>query len=48
MEFSVRRLLRVMGLEAVYRKPKLSRPGEGHPIYPYLSRGVPIKRVDQV
>jgi putative transposase len=44
----VRRLLRVMGLEAIYPKPKLSQPGEGHRIYPYLLRDVPIEAVDQV
>jgi putative transposase len=35
----VSRLMDVMGIEAVYPKPKLSRPGEGHRIYPYLLRG---------
>lgn len=44
----VRRLMRVMGLEAIYPKPRLSQPGEGHRIYPYLLRDVPIERVDQV
>jgi putative transposase len=44
----VRRLLQVMGIEAVYPKPKLSQPGEGHKIYPYLLRGVKIERVNQV
>jgi len=45
----VRRLLRVMGLEAIYPKPKSSQPGEGHHrIYPYLLRDVAIERVDQV
>jgi len=44
----VRRLLRLMGLEAIYPKPKLSRPGQGQVIYPYLLRGVEIKRVNQV
>jgi putative transposase len=42
------RLMEVMGLEAVYPKPKLSRPGEGHKIYPYLLRGVTVDRPDQV
>ena len=32
----VSRLMALMGLEAVYPKPKLSQPGEGHTIYPYL------------
>jgi putative transposase len=44
----VQRLLRIMGLEAIYPKPRLSVPGRGHRIYPYLLRGVPIERPDQV
>lgn len=32
----VRRLMRLMGLAAIYPKPRLSQPGEGHKIYPYL------------
>ena len=44
----VRRLLRVMGLEAIYPKPKLSQPEAGHRVYPYLLRDVAIERVDQV
>jgi putative transposase len=44
----VQRLMRLMGLEAIYPKPRLSRPGEGHRIYPYLLRGVKIERPDQV
>ena len=44
----VSRLMAVMGIEAVYPKPKLSLPGEGHKIYPYLLRGVEVKRVNQV
>jgi putative transposase len=44
----VQRLLRVMGLEAIYPKPRLSMPGSGHRIYPYLLRGVDVTRPDQV
>src|SRR5262249_14962805 len=44
----VRRLMRIMGLEAIYPKPKLSAAGRGHRIYPYLLRGVSIRRPDQV
>jgi putative transposase len=44
----VRRLMRVMGLEAIYPKPRLSLAGKGHRIYPYLLRGVKIVRPDQV
>jgi putative transposase len=42
------RLMRVMGIEAVYARPKLSQPGEGHKIYPYLLRRLRIERRDQV
>jgi len=46
----VRRLMRQMGLEAVYprRKRSLSIPDKQHKIYPYLLRGVQIIRSDQV
>ena len=46
----VRRLMRQMGLEAVYprRKRSLSLPDKQHRIYPYLLKDVPIDRVDQV
>lgn len=44
----VRRLMGLMGLEAVYPKPKLSQPGQGHKLYPYLLNGVAITRVNQV
>jgi putative transposase len=44
----VQRLMRLMGLEAVYPKPRLSLAGRGHKIYPYLLRGVKIERADQV
>ena len=44
----VQRLMRVMGLEAIYPKPKLSAAGRGQRIYPYLLRDVAIKRPDQV
>jgi putative transposase len=44
----VSRLLATMGIEAVYPKPKLSQPGEGHKIYPYLLSGVKVSRVNQV
>ena len=43
----VQRLLRLMGLEAIHVKPKLSA-GRGHKVYPYLLRDVPIERVGQV
>ena len=44
----VQRLLRLMGLEAIYPKPNLSQPAAGHRIYPYLLRGVRIERINQV
>jgi putative transposase len=44
----VQRLMRVMGLEAIYPKPRLSTAGKGHRIYPYLLRGVTVERRDQV
>ena len=37
-----------MGLEAIYPKPRLSQPHPTHRIYPYLLRGVPITRANQV
>jgi putative transposase len=43
----VRRLMRVMGLEAIYPKPRLSANGPGHQVYPYLLKGVTIDRPDQ-
>jgi putative transposase len=44
----VRRLMRLMGLAAIYPKPHLSRPGPHAEHYPYLLRGVAITRPDQV
>lgn len=44
----VRRLMEVMGIEAVYPKPKLSVPGDGRKIYPYLLRDVEVTRLNQV
>lgn len=44
----VRRLLRKMGLEAIYQKPNLSKANAEHKIYPYLLRNVAITRCDQV
>ena len=44
----VRRLMRLMGLEAIYRHPNASKPAPGHRIYPYLLKGVAINRVNQV
>jgi putative transposase len=44
----VRRLMQLMGLEAIYRRPNTSKPTPGHKIYPYLLRGLEINRVNQV
>jgi putative transposase len=44
----VQRLLRLMGLEAIYPKPRLSAPDPSHRVYPYLLRHVDIERVNQV
>lgn len=44
----VRRLMRLMGLEAVYPKPWLSKPAEGHKKYPYLLKGLVIDHPDHV
>lgn len=44
----VRRLMQVMGLEAIYRHPNTSKPAPGHKLYPYLLRGLEINRVNQV
>ena len=44
----VSRLMELLGIQAVYPKPKLSQAGDGHKIHPYLLRGVTVERVNQV
>jgi putative transposase len=44
----VQRLMRLMGLEVVYPRPRTTVPGKGHRVYPYLLRDVEVSRVDQV
>ena len=44
----VRRLMRTMGLQAIYRRPRTSKPGPGHKVYPYLLGGMEITRPNQV
>ena len=44
----VRRLMQRLGLEAIYRKPNLSRAQAGHRIYPYLLRHLAVTRPNQV
>jgi putative transposase len=44
----MQRLMRLMGIEAIYPKPKLSQRNEEHRIYPYLLRNMAIIRPNQV
>jgi putative transposase len=44
----VQRLLQLMGLQAIYRRPNTSRPAPEHKVYPYLLRGMEISRPNQV
>jgi len=44
----VRTLMKRMGVEALYRRPRTTKPGAGHKIYPYLLRDRIINRADQV
>jgi len=44
----VRRLMRAMGLSAIYPKPRLSLSCQAHPAYPYLLRNVTVDRPDHV
>jgi putative transposase len=44
----VRRLMRLMGLEAIYQAPRTSTPHPEHRVYPYLLKGLAIERPDQV
>ncbi len=44
----IRRLMCVMGIKAIYRRPKTSKPAAGHKIYPYLLSGLKITRPNQV
>ena len=44
----VRRLMRIMGLKAICRRPRTSKPASGHKIYPYLLGGMKITRPNQV
>ena len=39
----VRRLMRIMDIAPIYPKPRLSKPGKGHKIYPYLLRNLEIE-----
>ena len=44
----VQRLMRLMGLRALYPRQRTSQPGTGHKIYPYLLRDLVIERANQV
>lgn len=44
----VQRLMRRMGLEAIYRRPRTSVPNPAHRVYPYLLRDVAVTRPNQV
>jgi putative transposase len=44
----IQRLMRILGIEALYPKPHLSRPAPNHEVYPYLLRDVSIERPNQV
>ena len=44
----VRRLMRRMGLEAIYRRPRTTVPSPEHKVYPYLLRDVAVTRPNQV
>lgn len=44
----IQRLMRLMGLEAIYPKPRTSRPHPAHKVYPYLLRGLNIDHPNQV
>jgi putative transposase len=44
----VRRLMRLMGLQAIYQAPRTSDPHPDHRVYPYLLGGLSIERANQV
>jgi putative transposase len=44
----VKTLMQKMGIEALYRHPRTTKPEPGHKVYPYLLRGLPITRPNQV
>ena len=44
----VQRLMRTMGLRAIFRRPRTSQPAAGHKVYPYLLGGMEITRPNQV
>ena len=43
----VQRLMRIMGLRAIYRSPRTSRPAPEHRVYPYLLEKIRVIRPNQ-
>ena len=44
----VKTLMQRMGIQALYRRPRTTKPAPGHKIFPYLLRGIEITRPNQV
>jgi putative transposase len=44
----VQRLMRLLGLVAIYQRPNTSKPAAAHKVYPYLLGGIAIERINQV
>src|SRR5450432_83827 len=44
----VKTLMQRMGIEAIYRRPRTTKPEPGHKIYPYLLRGLAVTKPNQV
>jgi len=44
----VRRLMKLMGIIAIYRPPRTTKPSPGHKVYPYLLRNMEVNQVNQV
>lgn len=44
----IRRLMQLMGIRAIYQRPRTSKPDPGHKVYPYLLRDLKITRPNQV
>ena len=44
----VKTLMQRMGIEALYRRPRTTKPEPGHKIYPYLLRGLAVTKPNQV
>jgi putative transposase len=44
----VKTLMRRMGIEALYRRPRTTKPESGHKVHPYLLRGMAVTRPNQV